>query len=79
MIESSRMRVSVVLASPVSLEADWVSTLHTLISSGALAATTKDPMASIAKGIWRAMHACQSFMRLTILCLSIQTRIIISS
>lgn len=51
------MRMSVVVASPASLEADWVSTLHTLISSGALAATTKDPMASIARGIWRAVHA----------------------
>ena len=50
MIDSSRTTVSEVTASPVSLEAGCVSTLHTLMSSGALAATTKDPMASIAKG-----------------------------
>ena len=57
MIESSRTRVSVVVASPVSLDAGWVSTLHTLMSNGALAATTKDPIASIAKGICDTIHA----------------------
>lgn len=57
MIDSSLTRVSTVVALPVSLEAGCVSTLHILISNGALAATTKDPMASIAKGICNRMHS----------------------
>ena len=63
MIDSSLTSMSTFVTLPVSLQAGCVLTLHIVISNGALAATTKDPMAYTAKGIYSRMHSLSGLCR----------------